>query len=282
MNGGRLVPESPVLRVQSIDSLERPELGPYRTMQYQLEHRSQGIFVAEGEKVVRRLVESPWPVVSVLLPAKWLADYERLLAGRAETIDVFVAEKKLLEHLTGFSMYQGVLAIGRVPPAPNLDDLLATRPRPWLLVAADHLSNSVNLGVLIRNCAAFGVDALLTGETCCSPFLRRSVRSSMGTIFRQPCLELPSLAEALRGLRARGFRCVAAHPHTDQRSLPQADFRGDCCVVLGSEGEGLSPSVLEQCDEAVAIPMPPGVDSLNVGSAGAVFLYEARRQRGWY
>ena len=73
---------------------------------------------------------------------------------------------------------------------------------------------------------------------------------------------------------------VAAHPHTDQRTLSQADFTGDSCVVFGSEGNVLSPEVLAACDEAVAIPMAAGVDSLNVGAAAAVFLYEARRQRG--
>ena len=84
----------------------------------------------------------------------------------------------------------------------------------------------------------------------------------------------------MKELRARGVRCVAAHPHTDKKLLSQADFSGDCCIVFGSEGDGISPAVLEACDEAVAIPMPPTVDSLNVGAAAAVFLYEVNRQRG--
>ena len=85
----------------------------------------------------------------------------------------------------------------------------------------------------------------------------------------------------MKELRARGVRCIAAHPHTDKKFLSQADFSGDCCIVFGSEGDGIPPAVLEACDEAVAIPMPPAVDSLNVGAAAAVFLYEvARQQRG--
>jgi TrmH family RNA methyltransferase len=80
-------------------------------------------------------------------------------------------------------------------------------------------------------------------------------------------------------LRQRGIRCIAAHPHTDKKFLSQTDFSGDCCLVFGSEGDGISPAVLAACDEAVAIPMPPEVDSLNVGAAAAVFLYEAARQR---
>ena len=268
-----------MLRVQKIDSLELPELAPYRTMRRQGEHREQGTFVAEGEKVVRRLLESDLTVVSLLLPEKWLGGYEPLIRSRAEEMVVFVAEKQILERLTGFSMYQGVLAVGKVPPAPTLDALLKRSERPYLFAAVDGLSNAENLGVLARNCAAFGVQGLLVGKTSCSPYLRRAVRSSMGTIFRLPVLEGLDSAQTLRDLRALGVRSVAAHPHTDQRTLSECDLAADCCVVFGSEGLGISPDVLELCDEAAAIPIAVGVDSLNVGSAAAVFLYEARRQR---
>jgi tRNA G18 (ribose-2'-O)-methylase SpoU len=144
----------------------------------------------------------------------------------------------------------------------------------------DGLANAENIGVLMRNCVAFGVQALIVGETCSSPFLRRSVRNSMGAIFKLPVLESPGLVQTLRELRTRGIRCLAAHPHTDKQVLSQADFTGDCCVVLGSEGHGISAPVLAACDEAVAIPMANDVDSLNVSAAAAVFLYEVNRQRG--
>jgi len=269
-----------VFSVQNIDSFELPELQPYRTMRRQHEHRQEGIFVAEGEKVVRRLLESRFKVVSVLLPEKWLRNLEPLLHARTEEVRVFVAEKKLLETLTGFSMYQGLLAVGQVPPAPSLAEILARAPRPYLLVAVDSLSSAENLGALVRNCAAFNVQALLVGETSTSPYLRRAVRSSMGTIFQLPVLESANLAATLQELRGRGIRCIAAHPHVDGRTISGADFKGDTCVVFGSEGYGLSPAVLAACDDAAAIPMPLVVDSLNVGSAAAVFLYEASRQRG--
>jgi tRNA G18 (ribose-2'-O)-methylase SpoU len=264
---------------QKIESFDLPELQPYRTMRRQHEHREQGIFVAEGEKVVRRLLESKFSVVSVLLPEKWLQELAPLLQARSEEIRVFVAEKALLETLTGFSMYQGLLAVGKVPPLPTLEEMVARSPQPRLLAAADSLSSAENLGALVRNCAAFNAQALIVGETCSSPFLRRAVRSSMGTIFHMPIVETTSLIQALRDLRERGIRCIAAHPHVSGRTLAQANLAGDCCIVFGSEGYGISPAVLAGCDEAAAIPMPETVDSLNVGSAAAVFLYEANRQR---
>src|SRR5947209_3465534 len=139
-------------------------------MRRQLEQKAQGIFVAEGEKIVRRLLESQFSVVSVLLPERWLAELEPLLQARPEDIPVFVAEKSLLETLTGFSMYQGLLAVGKIPARACLEEVLARSPRPWLLAAADGLSSAENLGALVRNCAAFKAQALIVGETCSSPF----------------------------------------------------------------------------------------------------------------
>jgi tRNA G18 (ribose-2'-O)-methylase SpoU len=311
-----------MFRVEKASSFDSPELRPYATMRRPAEHETQGIFVAEGTKVVRRLLESHFAVASVVLPEKWLDDFRPLLEARLEPITVYLADKKFLETLVGFSMFQGVLAVGKIPPPNTLDDILQKSPAPRLFVAVDALTNAENLGALVRNCVAFGVQALIIGETSSSPFLRRAVRNSMGTIFQLPVIELAklglrhrfktkphatrlTLAECLKELRARSVRCIAAHPHAEswsssfslpstaptppqdklklelqRKTISQTDFSGDCCIVFGSEGDGISPAVLEACDDAVAIPMPPTVDSLNVGAAAAVFLYEVNRQRG--
>ena len=269
-----------MLRVQPIESLELPELAIYRTMRWQYEQRQQGIFVAEGEKVVRRLLESELELVSLLMPEKWLRVYEPLLAKRREKIVAYTAEKELLQGMVGYSMYQGVLAAARVPKMLTVEEALAGAQRPCFFLAVDEIALAENMGGLVRNCAAFGVQALLLDGLSCSPYLRRAVRASMGTVFKLPVIETASLAESLEFLRGRGVSCVAAHPRGDGRMLSQADFTGDCCIVLGSEGKGISRKVLEACDEAVMIPMQNEVDSLNVGTAGAVFLYEASRQRG--
>jgi tRNA G18 (ribose-2'-O)-methylase SpoU len=264
---------------QNITSLDLPDLAPYRTMRWQRDHWQARIFVAEGEKVVRRLLESRLEVVSALLPDQWFRTLEPLLQERPDCIRVYVAEKPLLETLTGFSMYQGLLAVGRIPAPVSLAGAVARSPTPRLFAAVDGLTNAENLGALVRNCVAFGVQALFVGETSSHPYLRRAVRGSMGTVFGLPIVECDNLAQDLERLRARGIRAIAAHPHTDQRTVADAPLASDCCLVFGSEGYGLSPQVLAACDETVAIPMAQGVDSLNVGSAAAVFLYEANRQR---
>ena len=196
-----------MFRVEKITSFDSPELQPYATMRRPLEQERQGIFVAEGTKVVRRLLESRFAVVSVVLPEKWLAEFRPLLEARPEQIAVYLAEKKLLETLIGFSMFQGVLAVGRIPPPCPLDEVLLASPKPQLFVAMDALTNAENLGVLVRNCAPFGAHALIVGETSSSPFLRRAVRNSMGAIFQLPVLELDNP----RGLRSEP-RILPASP----------------------------------------------------------------------
>src|SRR6185369_13158401 len=113
-----------MFHVQKIETLDLPELQPYRSMRQSQGHFDLGIFVAEGVKVVRRLLESDFIVVSVLLPEKWLADFEPLLKRRPENIPVYVAEKTILETLIGFSMFQGVLAVGQIPTRSSLDEIL--------------------------------------------------------------------------------------------------------------------------------------------------------------
>lgn len=266
--------------VQTISALDLPELAPYRTLKLAHEHRARGIFVAEGDKVVHRLLASALEIVSVLVPEHRLAEYEPALRTRKENITTYsVPDKRVLEELVGFEMFQGVMAVAKIPPRESLEGLLTKMAAPRLFAAADGLTSAENIGVLVRNCVAFNVQALFVGETCASPYLRRAVRNSMGTVFQLPIIETENLVAALQTLQQRGFHCVAAHPHTDQRILSQAEFRRDACIVFGAEGNGISPAVLAACNEAVAIPMPPGVDSLNVASAAAVFLYEAQRQR---
>src|SRR5690349_5962464 len=119
-----------MLHVRKISSLEIPELQPYRTLRRQAEHRAQRIFVAEGEKTLRRLLETSFVLVSALLTPEWLQVFEPLLKNRAEDIHVYVAEKPVVETLTGFTMFQGILAVAKIPAAPTLDEILERSPKP--------------------------------------------------------------------------------------------------------------------------------------------------------
>jgi len=263
-----------------VQSLDEKYLLPYKTLRRPVEHERNGIFVAEGEKVVRQLLVSSLEVISVLLTPEWLEEYRSILADHAGDFRVFVAPKQIVESIVGYNLHQGIMAVAKIPGFLKLSQAVAGSRRPSLMVAVDGLTNAENLGVLVRNCAAFGVDALLVGETSSSPYLRRAVRNSMGTVFTLPVVHVDNLVGAIGELRSvYKMHVVAAHPHTEKDALHDASLNGDCCIVFGSEGDGIREAVRGACNQSVAIPMRQGVDSLNVASASAVFLYEVQRQR---
>jgi tRNA G18 (ribose-2'-O)-methylase SpoU len=263
-----------------IKSLEYPELLPYRTLRQSVEQFRQGKFIGEGRIVVKRLLESNHEIISVLMTSEWLEEYREYLIARPEQITVFLGQKELLNTIVGYNLHQSIMALGKIPGQATLDSVLLQSSTPRLFVAVDGLANSENLGVLVRNCAAFGVQTILVGETSSSPYLRRAVRNSMGTVFKIPIVHCKNLAETLTMLRnSHKFKIVAAHPHAEGHNIQSMDFTGHCCIVFGSEGDGISLQVLSACDIITAIPMQLEVDSLNVASASAVFLYEVMRQR---
>jgi tRNA G18 (ribose-2'-O)-methylase SpoU len=269
-----------ILQIQPVQSLDAPELALYRTLKRVEEHERAGVLVAANHKVIKRLLASRYTVVSALLTPAWLEKLEPQLRARPEAINVFVADDPLLETITGYKMHQGALAVAKIPPLPDLETRLKNSPHPLLLAAVEGLASAENLGAVVRNCAAFGVHFLIVGETCGSPFQRRAVAGSMGTIFEQPVVRVDNLVATLAVLRARGVRCLAAHPRADAKKLAAVDLRGDCCLLFGAEGPGLTAAALAACDDMVEIPMPSHMNSLNVAVATGIFLYEATRQRG--
>ena len=278
------------MKVIHIDNLESQDLLPYLTLRRPEQHRKQGIFIAEGEKVVLRLLKSQLKIISLLITPEW---HKILFSGTVslgkstdtrtyrslDNVKIFIADKTLMERIVGFQLHQGIMALAYVPEEPILDDVLKKLKSDSIIVALDGLVNAENVGVIIRNSAAFGADLILTGETSSSPYLRRAVRNSMGAVFQIPILHTADLRGTLQAMRDKyGIRIIAAYLHEDN-SLFTKDLPGTICIVFGNENKGISDKILEECDEKIAIPMMNQTDSLNVASASAVFLYEARKQR---
>ncbi len=265
-------------RPVEITSLEAPGLAPYRTLRRPVEHEREGIFVAEGGHVVRRLFVSPLEVLSVLATPEWFETLRCEIDRRGTELTVYIACRHVLESVVGFALHQGVMAVGRIPPQPDLVPLVAAARRPRLVVALDGVTNPENVGVIVRTAAGFEAVAVVAGETAASPWLRRAVRNSMGAVLGLAAGRVDDLVATLAALRRScGLQMVAAA--IGGRPVWEAELGADCCVVLGHEGTGLRPEIQAACDQVVAIPMPAGIDSLNVASAAAVVLYEVRRQQ---
>lgn len=262
--------------VHNVSSLALPSLEPYRTLRRPEDHKQRGIFVAEGALVVRRLLQSPLKVQSLLVTPEWELQLRPFLK-RPEFagVEVFVAPAAMFRQLVGFRFHQGVMAVARIPPAPSLDSV----PQPHLLLALDTLHHVENVGVIARNCAGLGADGLLVSGTSCSPFLRRAVRNSMGAVFSLPVYHVGSISEALRELQStRNTRIVVTNPRSGNR-LWEVDFTGNVCCVMGNEESGVEEEIRSLADCHAVIPMHRETDSLNVANAAAIVLYEAAVQR---
>jgi tRNA G18 (ribose-2'-O)-methylase SpoU len=224
----------------------------------------QGFFIAESPLVVRALVESGRAVRSVLVtPAQ-----HAVLADVLERVGapVFIAEDDVLRQVVGFDLHRGAVASAERWPLPPAGSLLDGARR---VAVVERLTDYENLGVLFRNAAAFGIDAVLLDSESADPLYRRCVRVSIGHAFMVPWTRVSSLDE----VRSRGFALFALTPAPEAVPLDRISWPERHAVMLGAEGPGLSREWLDAADVHVRIPMRKAVDSLNVATAAAIAFY---------
>lgn len=256
----------------AVDNPLDPRIAAYRDMRERDLVGREGHFIAEGEVVLRVLLgASRHHPVSLLLAEKRVEGLAPLLARLPDDVPVYTARQQVLDHIVGFPIHRGILALGRRAPIPPAGDLLAGAARRALVVALFGIGNHDNLGGIFRNAAAFGVDAVLLDPTCCDPLYRKAIRVSVGATLLVPFARLPSGTGAVSLLARHGFAPVALSP---AGATPLAGFdRPDrVAVLLGSEGPGLPDAVLART-HTVRIPMKAGFDSLNVATASGIALH---------
>jgi tRNA G18 (ribose-2'-O)-methylase SpoU len=243
---------------------------PYRNLQDRQMHLETGQFIAESELIVRKLLHSELTIQSILLTAPRLASLDPLLASTQAEFPVLVVPQSTMDSIAGFHVHRGCLAIANRPTNVTLP------PQAQLVVVLVDLVDTDNLGSMARNAAAFGADALILSPRCADPFYRKAVRTSAGAVLTLPILRCTRWPEALSDLRTHhGFSLVGAA--LDPRAIPLSSFSPfqRNAILFGSEGPGLDEPTKALCDALVSIPMAKNVavDSLNVSTAGAVFLY---------
>jgi tRNA G18 (ribose-2'-O)-methylase SpoU len=232
---------------------------------------AHGLFIAEGEKVIRRAVAAGYPVRSLLVADEKLATIADVAAAAAAP--VYVLPAAVVQDLTGYRVHRGALASMQRQPLPAVPAVLAAARR---VVVLEDLVDHGNVGAIFRCAAALGLDAVILSPRCADPLYRRAVKVSMGAVFAIPYGRMTDWRCGLADLRAAGFRLLALTP--DQTASPLTGARpgpDHTALLLGTEGDGLSSRWLGEADEAVCIPMSPaamaaGVDSLNVVAAAAI------------
>jgi tRNA G18 (ribose-2'-O)-methylase SpoU len=261
--------------VELITALDDPRLAPYANVRQTNLTRWSGLFIAEGQRVVERLLTSEFAVESVLVSdRRHEAVLSRWPAELIEATSVFVAPQALAEQLVGYNFHAGVLACGRRFEPFSVEETLAVCRHSHTVVACPHITSPDNLGAILRNSAALGVDAVLFGPGSCDPFSRRVLRVSMGAPFALPVAESPTLLKDLVAARdAHGWQLIAAAIDDEAEPLSEAIRPQRIVLVLGNEAEGLSDDWLATCERRVMIPMATAVDSLNVAVAAGVMLH---------
>ncbi|MFC5729899.1 MULTISPECIES: TrmH family RNA methyltransferase [Nocardioides] len=261
-----------------VTSADDPRLADYRDLRdvelrkhLEAEH---GLFLAEGEKVVRRAVEAGFTPRSYLMAPRWLDG----LADVLERSDApcFVVSEALAEEVTGFHVHRGALASLERRPLPPVEEVLAGARSVLVL---EDIVDHTNVGAILRSGAALGFDAVLLAPRCADPLYRRSIKVAMGAVFTLPWTRLPDWYGALPTLSAAGFTTVALTLGEDAVPIEQAVAGLDkVALVLGSEGHGLSERWQQSADRRAIIPMAAGIDSLNVAAATAVACYVTARR----
>jgi tRNA G18 (ribose-2'-O)-methylase SpoU len=267
-----------VAEIVELSDPEDPRLADYRDLRdvelrkaLEAEH---GLFLAEGEKVVRRAVEAGYDARSFLMAPRWLEGLDDVLA-RSDG-PCYVLPERLIEQVTGFHVHRGALASLRRNPLPSVDDVLAGARSVLVL---EDLVDHTNVGAIFRSGAALGFDAVLLAPRCADPLYRRSIKVGMGAVFTTPWTRLPDWYDALPHLSERGFTTVALTLAEDSTPIEEAvDGIDRLALVLGSEGHGLSARWEKSADRRAIIPMRAGIDSLNVAAATAVVCYAAARR----
>jgi 23S rRNA (guanosine2251-2'-O)-methyltransferase len=263
-----------------------PEAGPWRPAAAAL---PVGDLLAEGEELVagRHPVEEAFIAHReahrlLVVPQRRQALEKLVLHATNLRIPIVEVEGGTLTSLAGFDGHQGVALVTDRRRLASLDDILARaleRHEPPFVLVLDSLEDPQNFGSLLRTAEASGVHGVVYPTHGQAPLSAAAVKASAGAVEHLLLVPVDDLAEALTDLHVRGLRVVGTDSEA-QLSVRQTDLRGPVAVVVGSEGQGLGPTVRRRCDSVVRIPMRGRVTSLNASVAGSILLYEAASQRG--
>jgi tRNA G18 (ribose-2'-O)-methylase SpoU len=256
-----------------------PRIAAYRDIKERDLTGRQGLFIAEGEVVLRTLASSASRCrpLSLLLAEKRVAALHDVIAALPDDAPTYVASQDVLDATAGFALHRGMLGLGQKPEEPVPNVLLDDAPLKAVVLVACGIGNHDNMGGLFRNAAAFGAHAVLLDDQCCDPFYRKAIRVSVGAVLRTPHAVAGDPAAIVDRLQAAGFEVLALTPSAPE-SLCDARPTGRVAILVGSEGPGLPPSVTARC-RAVGIPMSGGFDSLNVAATSAIALHHLTMRR---
>ena len=262
-----------------IDDPDDPRVAAFRDIRERDLTGREGLFIAEGEVVVRTLLSpaSRCRARAMLLAQGRVGAQGALIEAAGQGAPVYAAAQAVLDRIAGFDLHRGILALGEKPALPPASSMLADLPSAALVLVASGIGNHDNMGGLFRNAAAFGADAVLLDDRCCDPFYRKAIRVSVGAVLRTPMPAPEPVGDLIGALEDAGFEIVALTPSAGE-ALGSVRRAGRQALLVGSEGPGLPAEIIARC-RAVGIRMHGGFDSLNVAVTGAIALHHLTTQQ---
>jgi len=255
----------------TISKLSDFRIASYHNLKDKQLAQDLGLFVVEGEFLVRRLLVSDFKVHSVLMTE---ARYKAGEWGVSPDVPVYLAAKETISEIVGFQFHRGVLALGHRKQAVPLRQSWSDIESVTRLVICPEINDVENLGSLMRTGAGLGYGHFLLGPSCCDPFARRAIRTSMGSVFQLNIMRSQDLQTDLCRLKAQHeFEWHAAVISEGAAPLNSITPPRRVGLLVGSEAHGLDEAWLACADKKVTIPMSLGTDSLNVGVASGIFMF---------
>jgi RNA methyltransferase, TrmH family len=262
-------------RLRRIEGRHNAQVKDLRQAFARGELTSDGYCAIEGFRILDEAIRSGLRFRTVFFSESAATRAEKLLPQLRGQVETLLLPDKLFGSVAPSDAPQGVAALARWKEFSLADVLAKSKTGPLLAIAG--VQDPGNLGTILRSAEAFGACGVLLGEGTVSPFNPKVVRASAGSVFRLPVVRV-SLSDALGQMKGLGLRLVATVSHKGT-PLDQAKLSGSLAIFIGSEGAGLSRDLIKEMDEVVAIPQAPQVESLNVGVATSIVLYEVMRQR---
>ncbi len=232
--------------------------------------RDEGIFIAEGQILVDRLLASGLDVIAVLCSDRLAARYRGTAENRFQLVIMSDGE---IESIAGYRFHRGVMASCRRPRFQSVTEFLSANPHASRIVICPDLSNAENIGSVMRSASAFGYGAVAIGSRSCDPLSRKALKVSMGAPFNLPILRIDDEESDARLLKSRGYEIYGASLKGDTVPLNAFSAPERFAIVFGNEASGLSGQWVSRCNRLLTIPIMPHSDSLNVGVAAGIFMY---------
>lgn len=250
-----------------IENIDDPRIAKFKQLKkLTVENKFGNNFVAESEKVVLKLLNSDLNTLQIFAKKEFVDKNYNLIKSKIDDNNIFFSNKEIMSEIVGFKMHTGVLALAEIPINYTLDDLNNR------IIILNNIIDAENVGSIIRNALGFGFDSFILDHSTCSPYLRRTVRVSMGAVFESKFHISTNLIDTIRHLKLENYVIFACENIDGASKFNSINYENRFALIFGNEGNGIENEILKLSDKILKIPISSAIDSLNVSSSSAIVL----------